>query len=117
FKNAVQRVCRDLRIASGRHLVWKPPGRIGLGLPGQGGTLSGDAVVADVEAEAKKTDNRAKLGRSDASTRHLVVIFGEHNGVGRSSMIGGFFPERAASLPPEVTVAWAVSPLHGATDE
>jgi hypothetical protein len=113
----VQRICTELRIEAGTQCTWRPPGRIALGLPGQGGTLSADNVIEDVEAEANKADNRAKLGRSLAPNRHLAVILGDLNGLGRASMLRGFVPDRPATLPAEITVAWVITRLNGATTE
>ncbi len=116
-KEAVRRICMELRIEAGTRCDWKPPGRIGLGLPGNGGTLSGDIVVEHVEREASKEDNRKKLGRSQATRRHLAVVLGDLNGVGKASMLGGFFPEQPAALPPEITAAWLITRLHGSVPE
>jgi hypothetical protein len=113
----VQRLCTDLRIEHATRCDWNPPGRIGLGLPGRGGQLSGEHVVLDVEAEASKRDNRTKLGRAAAGAGHLAVVLGPHNGLARTSMLEGFFPERAAALPPEVTVAWVTARLYGDSDQ
>jgi hypothetical protein len=88
-----------------------------MGLPGRGGQLSGEQVVAAVELEANKTDNRTKLGRASSAIRHLAVVFDDHNGLGRTSMLEGFVPDRPAALPPEITTAWAISRYYGGSDE
>lgn len=109
---AVARIMCDLKVCAGLVTQWKKPG-ICIDLPGHGGWLGADRILASLEREANKPDNRRKLGKSKAPSRHLVVLIGHLNGPAWSSMLRGMMPEQSAKLPPEITMAWIAMLVPG----
>jgi hypothetical protein len=77
--------------------------------------LDGNQVVAAVEAEARKQDNRRKLGTT-AGERHLGVYVDYLGYPAHASMLAGLLPSHAPQLPEEVTHVWVVCD-HGEQPE
>jgi hypothetical protein len=105
----VRRIWSELGIEAGYTLVWNPPGRIGIALPGQVARIDAKAVEAAVLAEAAKSDNLKKLRVSSAAERHLFVYISPSNWPVWASINEGTPPPNAPNLPPEVTHVWAVA--------
>lgn len=109
--SAVARI-GDLGVESGRTLAWNPPGRIGIGLPVEGGWLGGENIVAVAEAEAAKSDNRLKLTDPSGAQSHLFVVADRHEYLARGALLRDMTPERSPRLSPEIGRIWVGSPCH-----
>jgi hypothetical protein len=106
---AVRRIYEEMNVEHGATLALRPPGRILLGYPGAGGHVDADHVVDAVRTEVSKRDNRAKLGRSPASRRHLVVLLEGLDPLAKTSMLHGPLPVQLLPLPAEITDVWVVT--------
>jgi hypothetical protein len=84
--------------------------------PHERAMLSSDQVVAAVEREAHKADNRRKLGQAATTERHLFVQLGDLSYPAREAMRACGLPTRHVSLPTEITHIW-VSGHFGLGDE
>jgi len=100
----------ELGIEAGVHMRWNPPGRIGIGMPGDGGWLGGENIISCGEAEAGKLDNRRKLATSEGAPSHLFVVLDRHEHLGRMSLLRGLVPERPPILPAEIKQLWVGTP-------
>ena len=105
---AVRRLFEDLQIEAGDVVKWKTPG-ISITLPGQGTKWNPREVDGAVLREAKKQDNRRKLGNAEGSEKHLFVCIDWN-------LYAPWFAinERKRSglpmhLPEQIDVVWAVA--------
>lgn len=101
----------DLGIESGSVLKWNPPGRIGIAQPGQGTYVSSEHVQRVVNEEARKDDNRRKLGAVRACQRHLFVFIDPNRLDAWQGLVDGAPPVEPPSLPPEITDVWAATAI------
>lgn len=85
-------------------------------LPSDSAMLSSEHVVAAVERELVKPDNRAKLGRSNAPERHLFVHITDLSYPAQASMKQCGLPSQPLQMPPEVTHVWVSTYLGSDTD-
>jgi hypothetical protein len=85
-------------------------------LPSDSATLTSAHVVEAVERELCKSDNRTKLGRSQAPERHLFVHITDLSYPAQSSMKQCGLPSQPLQLPPEMTHVW-VSTYLGANND
>ena len=69
--------------------------------------LASDQVVAALEREVRKPDNRKKLGRSAATRRHLFVHIAYDCYPAFEAMSQCGLPHSLVRLPSEVTHVWA----------
>jgi hypothetical protein len=107
--DAVRKIWTEIRVTHGTRLAWDPPGRIGIGLPPDSGILSADQILAAVDREATKPDNRRKLGQSSARERHLGVYLDDFSYLPQAAMRRGLIPSAGLQLPPEITHVWVVT--------
>ena len=99
----------DLRIDGGVVTKWKSGTYICIGFPTRGGFVDSDLIATALEVEAHKFDNRQKLAATGRTERHLFVWVDSSNVGAWGPMARGRMPDRAASLPPEVTHGWLAS--------
>ena len=111
----VQALWTETRVTDGfRH----PEGELvahHLMFPIDSAMLSSDQVVAAVEREAKKDDNRNKLGRSASLQRHLFVHIAYDCYPAFEAMGKCGLPYSSVRLPSEVTQIWAARSMGGAS--
>lgn len=74
----------------------------------------GRSVLEAVEVEAHKPDNIAKLERSGATERHLLIWVDVDNALAWQDLDRGHLPVALPSLPTAVTTVWvATTGSHG----
>jgi hypothetical protein len=108
---SVRRILRDLRIEGGSVMPWSPPGRIGIALPGAQTCVTAEDVRLAIEKEALKPDNRTKLGKSQATERHLFVYVSECNFPAWIALVKERPPENAPILPREISHVWVAAQI------
>lgn len=104
---SVERIRRDLMIYSGNAELGES-GYITMCPPIEGGFFGGSLVNEAVTLEALKLDNRRKLASADTAERHLFVFIERDNHRVWTSLVESAPPQETASLPDEITDAWAV---------
>jgi len=105
----VKRIYADLGIEAGRVFKWKNPGVIGIGLPSLGSEVDPEFVLCALELEARKPDNRRKLGDVASDEAHLFVYI-EHRNFPAWLTINDMKPtSQPPILPPEVTHVWVAA--------
>lgn len=109
---SVQRIWADLDIEAGYTLAWKPPGRIGIALPGQLARVDGMAVEHAVLEQAAKADNLDKLRAVEAPERHLFVYIKPDNFAVWLAVNEGHPPVGVPPLPAGITDVWAAAPAR-----
>lgn len=103
----VQALWQEIRVTDGfRHPDGEQVGHH-LMFPVDSAMLSSNQVVAALEREAQKDDNRRKLGRSPAAHRHLFVHIAYDCYPAFEAMLQCGVPHSAMRLPSEVTAIWA----------
>ena len=83
-------------------------------LPSDQGTLAPDQVVAAIECEAQKEDNRVKLARANTTERHLFVQLDHLAYPAHEAMRACGLPSRPVDLPSEITHVWVASHIGSA---
>lgn len=111
----VRPLWEELRLTDG-YRVERIVGGHEIAPPHERAMLSSDQVVAAIEREAHKADNRRKLAQAATSERHLFVQLGDLSYPAREAMRACGPPVRHASLPTEITHVW-VSGHFGLGDE
>ena len=104
---AVEAIFQKLKIGYGKVTSWRPPGRIGIMFPIDGGLVDPMLVNKAVETEATKEDNKRKLNIVAGSEKHLFVYFdstSEH--VVWAAARDEAPPLVGPQLPPEMTHVW-----------
>jgi hypothetical protein len=123
---SVQEVCSKLQITGGGVISSEGSASIHIALPGGGGAVGPSVAINVAETEAWKHDNRAKLGKANASERHLVVYIGPDNGLPWIAITEFMPPATLPRIPDEITNLWLIgqgeSPDHftvwtGSTNE
>lgn len=100
---SVQRIITDLRVTSGSALPdWIKPTCILIGLPGPAGRIAANTPIEAAEQEARKPDNRRKLGARIGVGRHLAV-YAPITSLASFALVDFEPPQGVANLPPEVS--------------
>jgi hypothetical protein len=107
--DAVRALWLDLCVSDGTHMQWNPPGRIGLGYPGDGSMPVSDHVTEAIVQEAAKADNLRKLSMP-AEERHLFVYVDWHGYPAHSAMQNGSMPNAFPAVSDVITHVWAAAP-------
>jgi hypothetical protein len=103
---SVGRIFRALRVSSGSVISWKGPG-IYIDLGPMGGRVDANAAVEAALREARKADNRTKLGATNANKRYLVVYVDPASNYLPWKALQDFAPpSEPLQLPVEVTDIW-----------
>ena len=105
---SVAKIYSDLQIYSGDVMDLEKPGYIEIGAQIEVGWFGGSLVTEAVTLEALKQDNRRKLASAGTAERHLFVFIDRDNDPVWTSLVRSTPPSESASLPSEVTDAWAV---------
>ena len=106
---SVERIYRDLSVVSGSVIPWKDPGYIRMAPPGGGSALNASTAIRAAEREARKEDNRKKLGAAGTHERHLVVYVYVTNYLPWCALVDFEPPPDLPGLPSEITDIWLCS--------
>lgn len=105
---SVDRLRQDLNVESAGVAKSRQSG-IQISYPGSGGAVGAECAVEAIDLEARKDDNRRKLGATRASARHLFVYVDALNFLPWVG-VRDFDPAGLApSLPEEITDVWAAA--------
>jgi len=77
--------------------------------PHYGAMLSSDQVVAAVERETRKDDNRRKLAVASTQERHLFVHLSDLSYPAHEAMRSCGLPDVPVTLPSEITHVWVAA--------
>jgi hypothetical protein len=111
----VEDVCYDLRIMSGSTIPGDTPPKIFILNPIEGGAVGPTVAIEAGELEARKEDNRKKLGAANSSERHLMVYV---DAVLPSFALTEFEPpSELPRLPSEITHIWLIGHSGGGTKD
>ena len=111
----VQKICTDLGLLSGSAFSSGESGSpmIYISLIGGGGAVGPSDAIDAGEKEARKADNRKKLGAAITDERHLVVYISPMNGLAWVALTDLEPPSTIPDLPREVTQIWLVAESGG----
>jgi hypothetical protein len=73
----------------------------------------GANVLSEVEKAASQPDNRKKLRGHSATVRHIFVWVTDTNYLPWRDLSAGALPNRAPTLPQEITSVWVAAALPG----
>jgi hypothetical protein len=108
---------QDLGVVYGSALPeWLAPPRILIGPPGPTGKLTNSAAIDAAEHEARKLDNRKKLGAYKGGERYLAVYAPPHS-LASFGLRTHEPPPKRANLPPEISHLWIFGDDFGAKDD
>jgi hypothetical protein len=96
-----------------------PAGRVLVSAPDDDRMWSSDHsdpgrhVVAVIEEEVAKPDNRRKLIVSADTNSHLFIWVDEDNYLPWRDILDGHLPDRPPALPTEITTVWVATSVAG----
>jgi hypothetical protein len=104
----VEDICYDLQIQSGSTISTGEPPKIFIQDPVRGGAVGASVAVEACEREARKDDNRKKLGAAKSYERHLVVYVDAMNGLPWVALTDFEPPLALPKIPGEITHIWLI---------
>lgn len=107
--SAVLAIWNAVRISDGEQMTDVVSTHHQILTPIDSAILSSEQVIAAVEREAHKSDNRAKLERSSAAERHLFVQIDHLGYPAKEAMRVCGLPYKPLALPSEITHVWVSS--------
>jgi|SRR5208337_1308660 len=104
---AVKAMWRDLRIVFGSVISSDGEPTIEIGRPIGAGAVGPRLAIGAGEREARKQDNRKKLGVAKTAERHLVVYM-PAGSLPWNALMSGVPPSTLPNIPEEITDIWLI---------
>ncbi len=109
----VEDICFDLKIKSGWALSGGEAPQIFIAHPTSSSSFGPSVAINAAEREARKQDNKEKLGKATPQERHLVVYVDKTRGLPWFALIDFEPPSKLPKLPREITDIWLIGPSGG----